>query len=434
MTFWYFKDIIFIEDMRKERVVYNLYHTIKSMKVIKKHKAKILLILLILICTFSSTVFAENTTENIVTTAENETITAENETVADENIIVTGNGSEEEQVTTINDGDLYLFDDTVSIEEKVNGNVFIFAGTVNINTQIDGNVFIIADDVNILSKSYIYGTAFIGGTDVTISGYINDLYSISKEIRFGTNATILRDAHIMSQEATLNGEFRKNLYLCSQDISINKASTEIEGNLEYTSKNDVIPEDVVSGEIEFSKLKNGTSSVLRYLEDAVYEIITAVIVILIIIFATPKFADKEEELIKTKTLKTIGYGALALVLIPVICVALMFTIIGIIPALIILFIYAFIQFIASYLVAVPIAKILCKKINNNNKLVNILLSIVVAIVIWLLELIPFVGGIISIFVSIMALGLITYSIIDKISRNRKSAKSKEENVKQVENK
>ncbi len=384
------------------------------MKNLKKYKMKIIVILLVLFCMISNVSFAEN------------------EIVANEN----SNSVTEEQITTENekkDGDLYLCDDTVSIDEKVNGNVFIIAETANINTQIDGNVFILANKINISSKTYIYGTAFICSDTTTISGYINDLYSMSKTLRFGTNATIIRDAHIACEDLSLNGEFRKNLYLVADNISVNKVTTKIEGNLEYSATTEIIPEELVTGEINYKELKSD-SSWKSYLKDAIYVIIVALIVTLIVILGMPKFADKEEELVKTKILRTILYGALTLILTPIICTILCFTGIGIILALVIIFVYIFIISISNYIVAIPLSKILCNKLNKNNKSINIVFSIIIALIFWLIKLIPYIGEIVFIIISIIALGIITYSIIEKIKSKKNSKNNKEEKVEQIEGK
>ena len=233
------------------------------MKILKNYKIKLLLIAFVLICTFANISFAENEIITDITTSEE---VEEQSKVEDEK----------------KDGDLYLFKNQVSIDEKVDGNIFIIANTVNINAEIDGNVFILASEVNILSKSYIYGTAFISANKITINGYINDLYCTAQNLKLGTNATIIRDAHIATEKICLNGEFRKNLYLISDNISLNNASTSIEGNLEYSYNEEIIPKDLVNGEINYKQSKS-SSTFLNYIVEATYVCIIAIIVTIIIL-------------------------------------------------------------------------------------------------------------------------------------------------------
>ena len=80
----------------------------------------------------------------------------------------------------------------------------------------------------------------------------------------------------------------------------------------------------------------------------------------------------------------------------------------------------------SAIVAIPISKIFCTKINKNTKGMTILISILLAIVIWLLEQIPVVGNIISLLVAILGLGILSYSVFhSKIeSKDKKVKKDK----------
>ena len=136
----------------------------------------------------------------------------------------------------------------------------------------------------------------------------------------------------------------------------------------------------------------------------------------------PKFAEKEQKILKNKSIVSIGYGAIAIIAIPIACFILFCTVLGILPALSILFTYLFLIIeIASALVAIPLAKIICKKINKDTKSMNIVISMALVLVIWLLEQIPVLGNIISLLVSILSLGLIAYATLhSKIEEKNKN--------------
>ena len=63
------------------------------------------------------------------------------------------------------------------------------------------------------------------------------------------------------------------------------------------------------------------------------------IIVLLIIFAMPKFVEKEQKILENKAMVSVGYGAIAIIAIPVICFILFCTVLGILPALAILFAY-----------------------------------------------------------------------------------------------
>ncbi len=91
------------------------------------------------------------------------------------------------------------------------------------------------------------------------------------------------------------------------------------------------------------------------------------IVVLILTFATPKFAEKAQTILTTKPWATLGYGALALIVVPVVCFILFCTVIGIIPAIILLLAYIFVLSISSAIISIPVGRMLCQKMKKRFK-------------------------------------------------------------------
>ena len=311
--------------------------------------------------------------------------------------------------------DLYLLNSSVTIDYPVNGNVFILANDVTIDSSILGNVFICAKNVNIKSGAYINSSLFVFAENVTIDGAVFDLYSASSSLSISSNARILRDVSAAGG-ATLNlsGAIYRNANLYFDTINVGDSAS-INGNLKYSSNSESISKEIVAGSVTFDEVsyeEASTSSVIAsYLENLLHVLVVSLIAVLIIVFAMPKFTEKEQKILENKTFVSIGYGAIAIIAIPIICFILFCTVLGILPALSILFAYLFLLVeISSAIVAIPLARIICKKINKNTKVMNISLSIAVVLIIWLLEQIPVLGIIVSLLVSILSLGLIAYSI------------------------
>lgn len=326
---------------------------------------------------------------------------------------------------------LYLGGSSVNIDYPVDGNVFVLANNVTISGKIIGNVFILAQNVNIESKAYINSTLFVCAEDLTISGVVFDVFSITESTSINSSARILRDATMGGGSLDLAGTISRDANLGFNSINVASASAKIGGDLNYSSKEEAISKDIVQGELTFNKAIEGEKAAdvaMDYLSDFLQILVVALIIILIIVLAIPKFAEKEQKILENKTWPSIGYGALALIAIPVICFILFCTIIGIIPALSALFAYIFVlSFMVSALVAIPLAKILCKKMNKDTKGMNIFISTLLVAVIWLLEKIPVLGTLISLYVAIQGLGLLAYSIFhSKIEE--KTIEEKEKNV------
>lgn len=356
---------------------------------------------------------------------------------ADEQVVLSSTA--ESPVTNLNENekDLFLFDNSVTVDQSVLGNVFIMANDVTISGKVLGNVFVFAKNVNITSTGYINSSLFVCAENVTVNGVIFDMYSASSKLSISSNARILRDLTSCGNSLNFGGSVSRNATLTFNNIDVDSASAQIGGNLTYNSNSENIPAEIVSGKLSFNKLFEDQSIVNSamnnfkyYLVDLLKVIIVSLIVILIIVFATPKFAEKGQKIVENKMAVSIGYGALTLIVIPVVCFLLFCTILGIIPALSILLAYLFIIMEMSIaLVALPLAKVICKKINKNSKGMNILISTILVIILWLLEKIPVLGSIISLFISILALGILTYSIFhSKIETKTKKVVSQASSV------
>lgn len=386
------------------------------MKFSKKLKYSLLLICIAVLMLASTIVYADNTIQPRTTESEAEVapISAD---------VSTTNSVSSNNVTN----DLYLHDSSVTIDYPVTGNVFILANDVNINNRIVGNVFVLAQNVNIQSKAYINSSLFVCAENVNIDGYVFDLYSAANKLTVSDNGRILRDITACGGTLDLAGAVSRNANLNFENISV---TSSINGNLSYSAKSESVSPKLVNGEISFKEMSSNSqyaNTTMDYLTDLLKILIVSMIIILVIVLAIPKFAEKEQKILENKVAPSIGYGAIALIAIPIICFILFCTVLGIMPALSILFAYLFLILeMVSAIVAIPIAKIICTKINKNTKGMTILISILLVIVIWLLEQIPVVGNIISLLVAILGLGILSYSVFhSKIeSKDKKVKKDK----------
>lgn len=377
------------------------------MKLSKKFKFLLLTILTIVLLLGATISYADSATIQPRTTEGITATDALTTTNTDEN----AKPSNSEK----NAKDVYIFEDSVNIDYSVAGNVFIFARDVTISNRILGNVFVLAQNVNISSRAYINASLFVCAENVTIEGDIFDLYSLSNKLSLSTDARILRDVTAGGASLDLKGAINRNANLGFDSINV-ADSAKINGDLSYSSKTASIPEEIVKGEFSFSEMvvkEKPVYNAFNYLNDLLKVLAISIIIILVVVLATPKFAEKEQQVLENKTMATLGYGAIALIAIPTACFILFCTVLGIMPALAILFAYIFLISLAPALVSVPLSKMLCNKMNKNTKGMNILISILLVALIWLLKQIPVIGGLISLLVTLFGLGILAYSIIHK---------------------
>ena len=363
------------------------------MKFSKKLKS-ILFFALVLIVLLSSVVFADN--ETPITKADNEAGIM----LVDENLETTSNGVSKT---------LYLADSSVTIDYPVEGNVFALAQNLKIETT-----------------GSINSTLFVCAENVTIDGTVSDVFSISSNLTINNNARVMQDITAGGNTLKLSGTIGRNANFGFDEIYVSDSAV-ILGDLSYSSRVAAISEDIVSGTTSFKPIEEAKIEpkdiIKEKLNDLYTLLVVSLVIVLIVVYAMPKFADKEQKIVENKLATTFGYGALALILIPFACLILFCTILGILPSIVLLFVYLFIIMqVATPLVAIAMAKIICQKINKNTKGFTLLFSMLLVLAIWVLELIPVLGSIVSLLTAILGLGIIVYAIFHSTIEPKKDSK------------
>lgn len=375
-------------------------------------RSKVFILLLLIVMCISTVVFAANESEISPISLD-----------PDENAYPVVDSTQETVSKDVNK-DLFLMNDNVTVDYNVNGNAFIMGETVTISGKISGNVFVLANKLNVTDTAYIYNDLFVCGNEINIDGYVYDIYATATNLTISSNATIFRDVSAATKTFVLGGTIRRTANL-SFDSATFGDSAYVGEDFNYSSSSKTaVPEDMVRGSINFSEVTSSDSQAAtvshkkNYVWDAIKVLLISLVVILIVVLATPKFAEKEEIILTKKFGPALGYGALALIAIPIACIILFCTIIGILPSIIVLL--AYILFIAKLtyaFVAIPLGKVICKKINKDSKGMNILFDCILVLAFWAISLIPFVGGLVNLVINLLAFGIMAYAIFARKKLN-----------------
>lgn len=389
------------------------------MKFFKNFKVK-LLVALILIATLLTTFSyaEENVADGTVNGEVSVTATSEDtNTEVQSTDTETNNEDTNTTTSTVKEGDLFLTGDSVTVDYPVSGNMFIFANDVTINHNVDGNIFVFANSLTVGSNAYVYSDLFVCANEVTIAGTVYDVYSLSTRLTLEASTYIVRDITAKTATLTLSGYVRRNANLSFDTIQVDETYTLIDGDLNYSATSQSIPESIVSGSINYTEgsgySEEPSKMFQNYLKELLQVLVVAIIIVLIVVFATPKFTNKMHSILENKAAVTLGCGALTLILVPVLCFILFCTVVGIIPALALLFTFIFIISISPIILSIPLAKIVCEKMKKESKGLTIVFALLFVVIIWLLEQIPILGILVALFVSLFGLGIITYSIFRK---------------------
>lgn len=406
-------------------------------------KRKFGMIVLILITTIAlalPVVRADNETTN--NTSENQVVTDNNTqsteaTTTDET--VSAEESAESQNTAMSEEnfkqhDIYLTGDNITIDYVVDGNLFVFANTVTINSQIGGDAFIFANSVTVGEQGYIFSNLFTVSTDVNVQGVVYDLYALSRNVNI--TGYVYRDIRVSSDTLNLFGTVGRNAYVSCSNMNFSQNSDGqedttvlngmINGNLEYSSQNEItIPDGTVTGEVKYNEQKTTSNvSIQSYLISLGTIVATAILIWLIGSWLAPKFVKRMDIINKKSILPSIGLGIIAPIILAIVSVILLLIRITSPFGLLLLAILFILIGISTSISIISINNLICNKLKINKTIGNFGMLIVTAIVLWLIGLIPYIGGIFGIVIVILGIGIMIYNLF---RREKLDTKQSDEN-------
>lgn len=368
----------------------------------KKLKNFVITLLLVIILSITTSCFADDVSDN--ETQEDIVATSYTENIS------------EGDITTVVNEDLYLYGDNINMDQYVNGNVYILGENVTISGEIDGNLFILANNVTFEGQSYISSSAYIIADKIDFNTSVNSLYTICKELNIPEGYGPFRDLYAITSKLTLLGSIGRNAYISTSEFIISSDSSQgsIIGELLYSSENEIeFPSGAIGGEITYlaaSTSSNAGTTFWNIIINIINSIFAASLVYLLYRFFLENSLEKASSCLSNKFGKVFLAGLIALIAIPVLSIILITAQIGFTVGILLLMLYIFMIGISPYI----FASILARRIYNNKKFAKMpleyLLAILIAVVISALKMIPYIGIIVTIFISILGFGIIIYNL------------------------
>lgn len=387
---------------------------------------KILIIFILLVSSISVLSLADNEVDNSESVNYNDEVIPISDDADDTSNVDASEDTTEEDETDYNTQDstsknyFYAGTEDVKITTPVEGDVFVVtSGNVTIDTDISGNAFICANTVTIGEYSLIEASLFNASNSLILSGDVGiNVYNISRN--FTLSGNVDSDVFSSSAKSNLDGCISGNANISSENITISDELS-IEGDLNYSSKKQVaIPENTVKGKVNFSSINTDTEvSTITKMNDFLTSVLSlAVLAIVLFVIGkwlNCKFINTYPDFVKNLP-KSLLYGFLALIVIPIISLILLICGVTINLAFILTALYLVLLLVASSIVIVILSKLVAEKLNvkfekANNTLLTILSIIVLSIVYKLIQLIPVLGSITIFAFLIIGIGILINNII-----------------------
>lgn len=390
-----------------------------------KNKSKILTIFIVMLLLFSTFCYA---------TTETPTTTAVDETTESEEISTTEEGTVSSNLEYVTD-DLYLFGDNVVMDKAVDGNAFIFGKNVEITGAVNGSLYVFGDVVNFKPASYVVKSIFVCANEVNFDARSEDLYAACNTLNMSYDAIIYRDLRVGCNTLNFASAVGRNAFVSCNNFNFVTEGEEvglIYGNLSYSTGTELeLSKEFVNGTVSYKPIntEKETETIQEIIIDKLIDLGSTLLFTLLIYFMikfiTSKFFEKSSSYISANTLAAAGIGAIAIILIPVICIVLLFTPVTLGISFFILTLYILSIILSMPIISVCVANKLIEKLKTN-KYVNILILVLTIAVIWGLTQIPAIGTLISFIYAIVGLGII---FLHLFSKNKKEKNNEPEVVK-----
>jgi cytoskeletal protein CcmA (bactofilin family) len=343
------------------------------------------------------------------------------------------------------DDDLAISGESVSIGGRVTGDVFAAGNTVTIlpGAQIDGDLFAAANTV--IVDGAINGSIRAAASAVQVNGTVGrNVLAAGAMVTLGSNAavkgnwmsgsseaslrgTIGGTAAIGATRAMLAGAIGKDVKLGAEQVTA-EPTARIGGSLEYYSdREQPLPAGVVQGQTRFIATPEAARQQARG-DDGGFNwfglvmLVGSVLFGLLLAWLTPGLYRAGQRLIERRALVVLGVGLLALVSTPILAILAMVTGVGLLPGLVGLGAYLIAWYVGWIVAATALAAAAVGLLRRGAAPLAVAWSVVLGlIVVYLLTLIPFLGGVVSLVVICLGLGLLVLLAVEAVRRRQPPA-------------
>lgn len=311
------------------------------------------------------------------------------------------------------EGTTFAAGQDVMVNGNINGDLFVAAQSVNINGKVEGNIYSAGQNLTLTGQSM--GDVFIAGQDIKVDSTAmieRDLFASG--YRIIQEGTVQRDFIGGGSDISINGSVGRDTELDALNVEI-KDKALLSGDLVYRSEiqANIAPGSTITGKTDWTKVDRTPSDIpnrpLNTLTSKFISIASALLVWFVIRVWKPEFWKKTSELISKQPLRTLGIGAIALIVTPVLIILVMITVIGIPLGIMAGLTYSVSLYLSKIIAAVLIGSLLAERFGWSEMHKGVWLTLLGLLIVTGLGMIPFLGFLVWLTVSFAGLGAIIVS-------------------------
>ena len=335
----------------------------------------------------------------------------------------------------------FFADDNVIVDEEINKTAFVAGNSVKFSSQVDGMSFVAGNIVSInSSQDYLFAAgnnvtldgitakdAFVAGNFLTVeTSTIRDLYIAGTNMTINTDIT--GDLYAIGTNLIINGKVEGDVYVATDSLSIGKDAV-IAGTLRYPddahlevkessiiNNSEPYKGEIPKADVDVDININPMTIIAGKLLGALYRFI-AMFIIAVLLLALNKGAfesiKKEKQEFGSIALTAL-LGFAFLILFPIAAIMVMCTVVGLPLGIVALTIYS----ILIYLSIIPTAYYFGNLVFGKSIKNRFLLMLVSLVLLYLIRLIPFIGGLVGFISLIFGLGMYTILMKNSITQKK----------------
>ncbi|MBR3229626.1 MAG: hypothetical protein IKF91_02220 [Bacilli bacterium] len=315
--------------------------------------------------------------------------------------------------------------ESISLNDDVRGSSFLAGGSIESASNVDGAIFIAGNSIDYSGSS---DYAVVAGNSIDVSGSVlKDTIIAGNIININSEANLERDVIILGSDIQVMGNIGRNITIYSRNVSFKGAK--INGNVTVQAEDiDIDSDTIISGKVSYpndaranisshitnvektSPIQTDEDDLVSFLMSRVWSFMSIVFIFALLTLIRPNFFEKIQndykELDFNNFVSTFTRGLSFLIIVPVICLMLLMFPFGIPLSLILLALYFIVVYLSTLFSGYLLGYKLWQKYLSSD--INILLVGVLGYsILFLLELVPIIGGIVRLVSVLFGIGIIT---------------------------
>ncbi len=323
-----------------------------------------------------------------------------------------------------------IFSNFAKIKSDTKGDLTIFAGEIEVNNSVENSAYLFGAKASVKSPE-IGNRLVIGAGDVTIASHIKgDLIMFGGNVSLESPSIIDGDVYVYGGNLYLRGQVAGNVkagagkiilegFIAEKDVELisdqisSDDNSKIKGKLSYFADKELqFPESLVSNP-SFNKIQK---DVLNSNSSIIGGLMMLMLFGALVAWVQRKTITNLITQAQEKFSATLLTGLVATVVTPIIILILALTYVGIFSAFALGLLYILAWIFAYAYASIFAGSVLIKWITKSKQLrVDYLAAIVGAMIIGLLNFVPFVGPIVIFVICLVGLG-IAYSSLKLMTK------------------